>query len=120
MNYAQVAALFHQFVPANLADVLAKWLGYVTGAYFALLGAGPYAVKAADWLADTVLNSPLRPVAIFFAPSIVKGLDAISAALVNLVTTFKSELEKDLAKAAAANPPAEPPAAPPAQEPPQP
>lgn len=59
----------------------------------------PAMARAADWLSRTALNSPLRPLILWQAPKIVLFLDALVAALTQLLDTFRDQLEKDLAAA---------------------
>lgn len=59
----------------------------------------PASVRGADWLANLVLNSPLRALALWQAPAICSFLDNLTAALIQIISTFKGELEADLAKA---------------------
>lgn len=99
--------LAHQFLPAQLWNKVVVFLGYfglLTQAVPALVTwGGPAATRAADWLAKVALNSPFRPLIIWLAPRIITFLDALTAALTQLLNTFKNELEADLKAAAAAD-----------------
>ncbi len=114
MDWNTSIALTHQLLPAGLWDKAIKGAGYLsilTQAVPALLAWGvPAATRGADWLANLILNSPLRSLALWQAPTIVKGLDSATAAFTTLADTFRDRLEADLAKAQATPAPATPPA----------
>lgn len=92
--------LAQTFLPPDLWNKAVVALGYLSlfGQIVpALLNWGvPAATRAADWLARVALASPLRPLIIYFAPSIIAFLDSFTAALEKIAETFKSRLEADL------------------------
>jgi hypothetical protein len=60
----------------------------------------PAATRGADWVARTLLDSPLRPLILWKAKDIAAFLDELTDALEQIANTFKSRLEKDLEDAA--------------------
>ena len=102
MNWSQAVALAQQYLPAGAQHKALEAFGGLALAYRAVLDGGPGVTRAADWLTGKLLNSPLRPLVLYFAPGIANFLDKFTAALVNLATTFKNEIEKDLTAAKAA------------------
>jgi hypothetical protein len=103
----------HLMLPADAWGMVVKGLGYLTlltQLPQLILNYGlPLATKAADWMANVALNSPARPLILWQAPRIVKGIDQTAEALDKLAATFKDRLEADLA--AAQTPPTAPPPA---------
>ena len=108
-------ALAKSLLPPDLWNKAVVALGYLSlfGQIVpALLTWGvPAATRAADAVAKLALASPLRPLIIYFAPSIVAFLDAFTAALEKVADTFKSRLEADLADATKKDAPADAPKA---------
>ena len=106
MNYQQMLDLAHQYLPANLWNKAVMAFGYlslIAQAVPALLAWGvPAVTNAADFLVKGVLASPARPLVIYLAPRIAAALDALAAALTQLMNTFNKEVETDLQAAAAA------------------
>ena len=104
MDLTQLTALAHQYLPADLWNKAVLAFGYlslVTQAVPALLAWGvPAVTNAADWLVKGALGSPARPLVIYLAPRIAAALDALAAALTQLMNTFNKEIETDLKAAA--------------------
>lgn len=106
MDQATLISLIHQLLPPGACQkglAVIGALALVKQAVPRLLSWGvPAAGKAADWVARTGLNSPLRPLILWQAPAIVSFMDDLASALTKLIDTFKGELEADIAAAAAA------------------
>lgn len=104
MDIKSIVALGNKFLPSNVVKGSLAIVGTVTLVkQFAarLLSRGlSSSTNAADFVSKKLLASPLRPLILWQAPAFVSSLDAITAALVQIATTFKNELEKDIQTAA--------------------
>lgn len=100
MDKAALLNLLHQAMPADLWQKGLAVVGALSLAKQAvprfLAWGVPAAGRAADWLAKAALNSPLRPLILWQAPALIAFLDSLTAALTQILDTFKDELEKDL------------------------
>lgn len=100
MDYTKLLDVLHQLLPADLWQkglAVIGALSLLSQAVPKLLAWGtPAAGRAADWVAKAGLNSPLRPLILWQAPNIMEFLDALAAALTQILNTFKTELEADL------------------------
>lgn len=105
MNWNMIVDLVHKYLPSTYLHKGLELLGALTALKATaqkLLARGvSAATNAADATAKFLLNSPARSLILWQAPLLVSLLDSLTAALVQIATTFKTELEKDLQNAQA-------------------
>lgn len=99
-DWHSLLPLLHQALPPGTWDMAVKGAGYLAilsqvGPRLLAWGI-PAATKAADLAARAVLASPLKPLILWQAPAIIKGLDETVDAVNKINTTFKDRLEADL------------------------
>ena len=103
MNTQQLIALAHSLLPSSLwGQILALggYLSLLTQLLPAFVAWGiPAATRAADWVTRLALGSPLRPLILWKASAIVAFLNDFKTAIDQIISTFTSEVAKDLALA---------------------